>query len=102
MAPEEGELQVLTTRPLIFSLPLNLVWVTCPYIIRDGEFNPDGRLIDDIGEFSNLADAVLFNALSWALAGKPTALYAVNVGELLIPKKNRFYEAGNKTYSQFH
>ncbi|GJJ11888.1 hypothetical protein Clacol_006126 [Clathrus columnatus] len=54
------------------------VWVTCPYVLRDGQFNPDGRLIDDIGEFSNLADAVLFNALSWVLSGRPTALYAVN------------------------
>lgn len=56
------------------------VWTTCPYYGRDGLFNPDGRLVDDIGAFQNLADAVLYNSLAWAFAGRPTALFAVNVG----------------------
>ncbi|GJJ06835.1 hypothetical protein Clacol_001031, partial [Clathrus columnatus] len=55
------------------------IWVTCPYYGRDGMFNPDGRLVDDIGAFQNLADAVLYNSLAWVFAGRPTALFAVNV-----------------------
>lgn len=59
------------------------IWVTCPYYDRDGVFNPDGRLIDDIGAFQNLADAVLYNSLAWVFAGRPTALFAVNVVDFL-------------------
>ncbi|KAL1948381.1 hypothetical protein VTO73DRAFT_12456 [Trametes versicolor] len=53
------------------------VWTTCPYETRDGQFNPDGRLVNDVGAFSDLADAVLYNALAWAIKGSGT--YSGNV-----------------------
>ncbi|KIM71448.1 hypothetical protein PILCRDRAFT_830320 [Piloderma croceum F 1598] len=46
------------------------IWVTCPYYVRDGMFNPDGRLVDDVGNFSDMADAVLYNAMAWVLTGE--------------------------------
>ncbi|KAI0634347.1 chondroitin AC/alginate lyase [Trametes polyzona] len=53
------------------------VWTKCPYVTRDGQFNPDGRLINDVGAFGDLADAVLYNALAWAIKG--SGPYAGNV-----------------------
>ncbi|KAH9851065.1 chondroitin AC/alginate lyase [Lenzites betulinus] len=53
------------------------VWTTCPYVTRDGEFNPDGRLVNDVGAFQDFSDAVLYNALAWALEGRGD--YAANV-----------------------
>ncbi|OCH88737.1 chondroitin AC/alginate lyase [Obba rivulosa] len=46
------------------------IWTTCPYVTRDGQFNPDARLVNDVGSFSDLADAVFYNALAWALDGQ--------------------------------
>ncbi|KAI0772940.1 chondroitin AC/alginate lyase [Trametes elegans] len=57
------------------------VWKTCPYYTRDGEFNPDGRLINDVGAFGDLADAVLYNALAWALDGN--GQYSANVAKFV-------------------
>jgi hypothetical protein len=45
------------------------VWTTCPYYARDGLFNPDGRTVNNIGDFDSMANAVLFNSLAWAIAG---------------------------------
>ncbi|THH06681.1 hypothetical protein EW146_g9539 [Bondarzewia mesenterica] len=52
------------------------VWTTCPYYQRDGLFNPDVRLVNNTGDFSAMADAVLYNAMAWALNG--TDSYAAN------------------------
>jgi len=50
------------------ALPEEEVWTQCPYISRDGLFNPDVRsLINDIGSFGNMSDAVFYNALSWGI-----------------------------------
>ncbi|KAF8237583.1 chondroitin AC/alginate lyase [Tricholoma matsutake] len=47
------------------------VWTTCPYVTRDGQFNPDRlQFIDDIGGFFALSDAVLYNSIAYALDGK--------------------------------
>ena len=46
--------------------------VTCPYVVRDGQFNPDRRLVNDVGEFDDMANAVFYNALAWALNGSST------------------------------
>ena len=45
------------------------VWKTCPYISKDGQFNPDGRVVNNVGDFDSLANAVLYNSLAWALQG---------------------------------
>ena len=37
--------------------------------MRDGQFNPDAREVNDIGNFEDMANAVLYNALAWALNG---------------------------------
>ncbi|KAH9903346.1 chondroitin AC/alginate lyase [Cubamyces lactineus] len=57
------------------------IWTTCPYYTRDGLFNPDGRLINDVGEFGDLADAVLYNAIAWVLDGD--AQYSANVARFV-------------------
>lgn len=57
---------------------LLIVWVTCPYVSRDGEFNPDVRqLINNVGDFDSLANAVFFNSLAWGLEGQ--SLYSSRV-----------------------
>ena len=49
--------------------------------MKDGQFNPDVRLVNDIGEFSAMADAVLYNALAWAFDGAP--VYATRVAQYI-------------------
>ncbi|TBU38981.1 chondroitin AC/alginate lyase [Dichomitus squalens] len=55
------------------------IWVTCPYVVKDGQFNPDGRTVDDVGEFDDIANAILYNALAWALTG--TSEYSSRVAQ---------------------
>jgi hypothetical protein len=55
----------------------NAVWVTCPYYRRDGESNPDTQTVNNRGAFVNMSDAVLYNALAWAING--SSHYASNV-----------------------
>ncbi|KAI0752836.1 chondroitin AC/alginate lyase, partial [Daedaleopsis nitida] len=57
------------------------VWTTCPYVVRDGQFNPDGRTINDIGEFEDMANAILYNALAWVLNG--SSVYSENVARFV-------------------
>ncbi|KAF7972126.1 hypothetical protein HWV62_18848 [Athelia sp. TMB] len=57
------------------------IWVTCPYYQRDGEFNPDGRLVNDTGNFDAMSNAVLYNALAWVLTGAPQ--YSANAASFL-------------------
>jgi hypothetical protein len=56
-----------------------LVWTTCPYISRDGLFNPDVRTVDDVGHFQLLSDAILYNTLAWAITKQST--FAESAGE---------------------
>ena len=53
------------------------VWTTCPYVSRDGQFNPDARMVNNVGDFDSLANAVLYNSLAWALNGN--SLYSSRV-----------------------
>ncbi|KAF4602991.1 hypothetical protein EYR38_003395 [Pleurotus pulmonarius] len=56
------------------------VWTTCRYISRDGIFNPDARLVvNDVGAFQDLSDAVLYNAIAWALSNATSNEYSKNV-----------------------
>lgn len=45
------------------------VWQQCNYVQKDGQLNPDNRLINNIGDFESMADAILYNALSYGLTG---------------------------------
>ncbi|KAI0782105.1 chondroitin AC/alginate lyase [Abortiporus biennis] len=56
------------------------IWVTCPYVSRDGQFNPDVRtLINDIGAFGDMSDAILYSSLAWAINGNTS--YVDNVAK---------------------
>lgn len=48
------------------------MWTKCNYTQRDGEFNPDARLVNNIGDFDDMADAVLYSSLAWALTHDAT------------------------------
>ena len=76
----------LTNKPLFSPLRAVLlaprkhtVWVTCPYVVKDGQFNPDGRTVNDVGEFDDMANAILYNALAWALNG--SSVYSARVAQ---------------------
>jgi len=49
------------------ALPEAEVWTQCPYVRRDGQFNPDVRGVNDIGNFQTMSDAVFYNALIWGI-----------------------------------
>lgn len=53
--------------PTSYTLLL-LVWTTCPYYPRDGQFNPDARTVNNIGDFDSMSNAVLFNSLAWGIS----------------------------------
>ncbi|KAJ6491466.1 chondroitin AC/alginate lyase [Mycena vulgaris] len=55
------------------------VWVTCPYVNRDGQFNPDRLTINDIGAFFNLSDAILYNALAFSFQNESSSVYSQNI-----------------------
>ncbi|CAE7221817.1 unnamed protein product [Rhizoctonia solani] len=42
------------------------IYTTCPYVRRDGEFNPDVRMVNDTGAFQAMADSIFYNALAWS------------------------------------
>ncbi|CAE6506729.1 unnamed protein product [Rhizoctonia solani] len=42
------------------------IYTTCPYVRRDGKFNPDVRMVNDTGEFQAMADSIFYNALAWS------------------------------------
>lgn len=45
------------------------VWTTCPYVTKDGQFNPDNEDIKNADDFDSLANAILYNSLAWAIEG---------------------------------
>lgn len=45
------------------------VYVKCRYVQRDGQFNPDVRLVNDTGDFQTMSDAILYNTLAWVISG---------------------------------
>ncbi|KAG9100714.1 hypothetical protein FS749_013403 [Ceratobasidium sp. UAMH 11750] len=42
------------------------IYTMCPYVRRDGEFNPDARMVNDTGAFQALSDSIFYNALAWS------------------------------------
>ena len=57
------------------------VWTECKYVTRDGQFNPDARLVNNVGDFDSLANAVLYNSLAWALNG--SEIYPQRVAQFI-------------------
>jgi len=48
------------------------IWTTCEYVRRDGQFNPDIRTVNDIGNFQDMSEAVFYNTLAWAFEKTPS------------------------------
>lgn len=48
---------------------IQTVWATCEYVNRDGQFNPDARMINDTGIFQAMSDSVFFNSMAWVITG---------------------------------
>ena len=69
MLPEEQGLHLPPTRPIPPFLTPRTVYVRCKYVQRDGEFNPDVRLVNDTGDFQTMSDAILYNTLAWVING---------------------------------
>ncbi|KAG7095990.1 hypothetical protein E1B28_006673 [Marasmius oreades] len=64
-------------------LPDEQVWTTCPYTLRDGEFNPDVRLINDVGNIDDLSNAVLYNSIAYVITGGNSNLFSRNAVHFL-------------------
>lgn len=48
------------------------VFKQCDFKNEDGHLNPNARLINNIGDFDDLANAFWFNALTWGVTRSPT------------------------------
>ncbi|KAF7366808.1 Chondroitin AC/alginate lyase [Mycena sanguinolenta] len=59
------------------------IWVTCPYSIRDGQFNPDRLTVNNIGAFTNLSDAILYNALAFSFQSESSSNYSQNIAKFV-------------------
>ncbi|KAJ7291466.1 chondroitin AC/alginate lyase [Mycena rebaudengoi] len=55
------------------------IWVTCPYVNRDGQFNPDRLTIKNVLDFSDFSDAVLYNALAFSFQNETSSVYSKNI-----------------------
>ncbi|KAG6886509.1 hypothetical protein C0992_003661 [Termitomyces sp. T32_za158] len=55
------------------------IWKTCTYVSRDGKFNPDGRLINDVGHFQSLSDMVLYNSIAFALTSNGSSSHSAKI-----------------------
>ncbi|CAE6452121.1 unnamed protein product [Rhizoctonia solani] len=42
------------------------IYTTCPYVRRDGIFNPDVRMVNDTGAFQAMSDTIFYSALAWS------------------------------------
>ncbi|KAF7329577.1 Chondroitin AC/alginate lyase [Mycena kentingensis (nom. inval.)] len=59
------------------------IWTTCPYVNRDGQFNPDRLTINDIGAFFNVSDAILYNALAHSFENKSSSVYSQRIVKIV-------------------
>ncbi|KAJ6464037.1 chondroitin AC/alginate lyase [Mycena sanguinolenta] len=59
------------------------IWVTCPYHQLDGQFNPDRLTVNDITAFTNLSDAILYNALAFSFQDEPSSNYSQNIAKFV-------------------
>ncbi|KAG8850446.1 hypothetical protein FRB96_009691 [Tulasnella sp. 330] len=42
----------------------------CDYVRRDGQVNPDRKMVNNTGAFASLSAAVFYNVLSWRITGQ--------------------------------
>ncbi|KAK0465420.1 chondroitin AC/alginate lyase [Desarmillaria tabescens] len=54
------------------SMPPSATWTTCPYIIRDGQVNPDVRTLPGPGAINGVSQNSINNALAYAFTGSPS------------------------------
>lgn len=59
------------------------VWTTCPYKDRDGQFNPDVRLVNNVGDFQDLSEAVFYSTVAWIIGNKVNTSFENNAGRFL-------------------
>ncbi|CCO33991.1 hypothetical protein BN14_08082 [Rhizoctonia solani AG-1 IB] len=57
------------------------IYVTCPYVRRDGQFNPDARMVNDTGAFQAMTDSIFYNALAWSFTKDST--YSGNIANAI-------------------
>ena len=69
MLPEQEGSHMPTIRFISQLLMMLAVYTKCRYVQRDGQFNPDVRLVNDTGDFQTMSDAVLYNTLAWVISG---------------------------------
>jgi hypothetical protein len=48
------------------------IWVQCPYVNRDGQFNPDRVLVTDLQQFTSMSDAVMYSTMAWVITNSST------------------------------
>ncbi|KAF9480081.1 chondroitin AC/alginate lyase [Pholiota conissans] len=73
------------------SLAPSATWTTCPYVARDGQVNPDVRTLNGPDAINDVAQAVLYSAVAFALTR--TSIYSVNVAKWI---KGFFLDSATK------
>ncbi|KAL0950992.1 hypothetical protein HGRIS_007737 [Hohenbuehelia grisea] len=63
------------------SLAPSATWTTCPYVVRDGQVNPDVRSINGPGAIQSAGQAILYNGIAYAITGSSS--YASNVAKFV-------------------
>lgn len=83
-------------------LPLDEEFQKCTYTNIDGSLNPDARSINNVGDFDDMANAVLFNALSWGITR--SAAYSMRVASYIDTwfLNSETYMNPNLNYAQLH
>ena len=51
--------------PVLF--PAHTAWTTCPYVARDGQVNPDVRLLNAPDAINSASQSIFYNAVAYAL-----------------------------------
>ncbi|KAF8910568.1 alginate lyase-domain-containing protein [Gymnopilus junonius] len=60
------------------ALSAEQIWTTCPYKSHDGQFNPDVRLVNNVGDFQDLSEAVYYSTVAWVIGNKVNTSFETN------------------------
>ncbi|KAI0662686.1 chondroitin AC/alginate lyase [Cubamyces menziesii] len=63
------------------SLAPSATWTTCPYVVRDGQVNPDVRTLPDSPAAVDMTQSVLYNAVAYGV--QKTRAYSQNVAKFI-------------------
>ncbi|KAL1952072.1 hypothetical protein VTO73DRAFT_1221 [Trametes versicolor] len=63
------------------SLAPSATWTTCPYVVRDGQVNPDVRTIPDSPAVVAMTQSVLYNGVAYGI--QKTRVYSQNVAKFI-------------------